>query len=1422
MSSIERFDSRGYIVTLNTIARSYPDTRDDVSNYCNKVTQTSKQPGSDNLFFQSHLLYGDFDRITFRNVDRFSRYFDLDKRSRVWLGKHQNIYLYQIEPANEARLYPYVDSKGESGQTGSSEIDFGFYIKEKEQRYKYSAIKENNIGSFPFFALTQIALSNEILSRIKNFSSFLKELRTQLIDVISGLSKQIEYRKIYFEIYGSLNTSEITVMWLAEQYIDILAMSDALKTVRFSVGNTEESLFFSVYSMIGRSKLNSAEERAHCIMKTVDTIKGTAELRMTVSSECNATQLMTELAKDLKIDLQKDVKVCPGEHDIIITVAAKDIYNAMIEYEVDGSSNGFLRSTNIRHYILGLKISLLGDFSCDVARVNPLKFKAGTLSESNINCKQFNDLCVELPLDVKEDNLTLDELKDENNKKILNCYYFIRKTLSTAFNSHTGAIDTLDTLFADYLSNIHESYNATWRHDYTYQFKSILLYLANLLNSAKDNKEKSEWWGEFSKTIENIRQQTLHFAQSSRMVLQIPSSHLRYTSSIDMVFHAYYGMIKAMLESVYSRQGSDQNQSELLPLITTNSTPQFSSNLSTVESEINGQRILQIDIPYPFLYDPVSGFPFLVHEMFHFVAPMDRQKRNELFGELIINQAFVFLFANQIVDVVRKYQWHQMKKKNMPFENHPQINIALIESYNDSDFKSAYADKMNEGLSGKLRRVLTKLLWKEQDSIRIRKGILEEISARCQNNPNDLKFTNMLKVIWMRLEHLTISEKENLANCILVSIKNYLKEINDCILLEAFEADFWNIAKEHWMEALNPHTLPVVAENGYVSFRVDDQFIKGLRESVPDVAMTKICDMTDIEYLVAVARHKHDNGVSVQANYNSIRVFTVLLWIDQIDHFDVDVEGEGTKHYWGPFRFEKNPKEFIKYFIAEYKMLGKSIKAGKDKEIHLIANGIRRFVSYCALAHSFRENYSEYFDTILNIYKCYEPYFESATTATDKRLKTLTDIVKERRKNKEETASFHPDNFWNKIEEYCSELCGTSSIKVPDEKDVKEKVEELLGEDSLQTNEKFKEISKEYDKFSFAKTLEFLHCCSDQITLKKLEKDRKERFMRDKENKLSQKEPPVSPVGIPKVEQCVATVWDISEFIQKHAEFRSTLLDNDNNPDGVWYIFCPKTPDALLPTALKIDGSSKHPFIYEKIFRDRSHYISANTDKLEGISAFETVAHMTVEDTKNKFCSNLVEWKGTLFSSIDEERLGEHLVENTEQDCCIYMFSPEKYVNARNKLLTYRSEHREDNVDNYFRELTLFLKNETPAPEYAIYLPMNDTSKQIKDKNDVILDEQKMDIVSLLPQSEKWKEYLPIPIVLLNLGANSRFLAYAFSVSNYLEPSSKEALTLSEIQEQFFECLRNQKEDPKENAFLFRMDMKKNVVKSLCELARGF
>ena len=298
----------GYIIILNKLARFYSDTREDICRYCDSISIKAKDIentsyGTYNTHLQSFLTFGDFDRISFNSVDRFSKYYDLDEKSRYWLGKQQFVFLYRIKGTGiKNELYPYADNYNED----TKQHEYGFCIKRENSVFYYSALTGEMTGAafgkeifFPFFLLTQISLSNEVITRATDYSIFLKTIKEKLSDKLDEAIRRNKYN-VFFDIYGCMNSSEIAILWLCEQYCDVLNLINYLKDFKFEEGDADanNNLFFSFYSVIGRTLTNSYEGKKNLIIVSEETkskikekCKGTAIINITVGDKYNVDAL---------------------------------------------------------------------------------------------------------------------------------------------------------------------------------------------------------------------------------------------------------------------------------------------------------------------------------------------------------------------------------------------------------------------------------------------------------------------------------------------------------------------------------------------------------------------------------------------------------------------------------------------------------------------------------------------------------------------------------------------------------------------------------------------------------------------------------------------------------------------------------------------------------------------------------------------------------------------------------------------------------------------------------------------------------------------------------------------------------------------------------------------------------------------------
>ena len=118
------------------------------------------------------------------------------------------------------------------------------------------------------------------------------------------------------------------------------------------------------------------------------------------------------------------------------------------------------------------------------------------------------------------------------------------------------------------------------------------------------------------------------------MFFETPSCHLRYTGHFDYIMHSYYGVTKAILNIIYLIQNKS-NQSELVTFITVNAIPQVKTQLF-FEHELDSQRVLNLEIPQSIILVPYRTIHYIAHELFHYMAPPDRNERNKMMSKLFL------------------------------------------------------------------------------------------------------------------------------------------------------------------------------------------------------------------------------------------------------------------------------------------------------------------------------------------------------------------------------------------------------------------------------------------------------------------------------------------------------------------------------------------------------------------------------------------------------------------------------------------------------------------------------------------------------------------------------------------------------------------------------------------------------------------
>lgn len=1465
----------GYIVTLNTLARFYPDTKEDVANYCDMVNREAKK-GKKKEFknhLRTYLTFGEFDRISFNGVDRFSRYFDLDARSKYWLGKHQSVFLYQIDPENtEPHLYPYMSEDFYDPESpGDCTVDdYGFCVNSSpESWYLFSSVNRLNTpyqntnqtvdAFYPFFVFSQISLSNAVLNRTTDFGTFLKCLRLKLREQLDrAISSDSHKWNIQYEIFGCLNTSEISILWLTDQYSNVLFLIDELKKMKFSIWDAgdatmvEADLFFSFYSIIGRMLAND-KAVADDEKGKIESCRGTAQIDIMVSSTSSVSELSSILKKELLGLLDSSIRV--GEHDCMLRLPVKDIYDQFFEEDINSEKNGLFKKPSVRDKILETRVALLEDTNERPEDISLMTicFEPECGLGVNENIEQFKRLFDEL-------NPILENPGDKENLKIKEMYLWIRDALRERYMPHLGAIDTLDMLYTDYLSNIHESYSAIWRNDFSYQFKQSLRILISCLKIEEEKGAiRDTFWKQYPQIIENIRQQTVHFSQSGRLVLQPPSSHLRYTACCDLLFHGYYGMIKSILADAYGKQEPSVCQSELLPLITTNSDTEISSSLFFVGPRNNDLRILCVDIPYSLLYDPVAGFPMMVHEMFHYIAPSDRVARNRVVGNVLINETLTRLYLEQINESVKLELYK--KERNLFYQKRaidPGYQQEFpYESPFDSDFEEKFESMMKNFSDGennydvmeKIWKSLKKIMWNDETISKIRERILESVLQDEYGEKTPLTWTLFLERLEDKLKGIKLHDYKIISERLLEIMTEY--ENSDSGKKEPvlflggtvnYDVSGLNeidqIMYRHKRSILNPNSIKRVRGTLEHIAMVRDCEINGLREASPDIAMAKYCQMDDIAYLVNYAHHAGKSS-SYFERYEVIRIAVVLSWLSEEP---VVEENDQPK----PFKFEEKSCQFIKEYILKNlpNNLPQDPAQAEQRIIKLVADAVTWFCKYLSIAAEFRTAYSFYYDEFIAYGNCYKIYFsEDDDTEREPLLNKLITVLKEGKTDKTGEKVLREEllteDVWERIlkasESYIKDYKKYRVYNPPSYEDIERDMIRTLSTLGLDRRQ-YANKTQEYNKRSFETALRFVQQASVQGTLEQLgglvkSGDFEQRNPSSKETKLSDEYPTPKETDDILEKATVIQAWGMTEFtleLQRVSEKFGLLTQKKPQ---IWYgvTFGGRR---FLPTAVsenactpRLGDSHSAASLFEQISDDMREYIQVKDPFLNYSSQNEVIPMMTVTEKVEggNWKSNMILWKGHLIDCLKKLKGTKGMIE-------VYFFSPEAYLKVRKYVLMEHPDKKKVEEEPMapfnvlaYTKIPIVFESSSSYVRNEYYIPGAETEKLI----DSAVDSQQ----NALARTDIYLPLvLPVPFIFTGMKENCRFLTYNLALSarvGELDEVGSPQLSvypIEEIQRMLIHQIRRIKMEKKEPfvitdwLFLYRICIDEDILKGINDI----
>ncbi len=529
---------------------------------------------------EKFLAYGEFDRIGFEKVVKFSRFRDVSEKSKIWIGDRQTLLVYDI-PDN---LY----SDTVFYEEGS------FFVREGN----------NSICSEHLFVgITILQFKDSQKKNQTNMNEYLRKCKKGIIELV----KQ-EMPDIKCSVLGTLSSFGLTIIWLADQYSDVLYMVTKIRNTDITNGDyqSNKSVFLSAYTIFAQNHRYGVEWD-----KKVDSIKGEAVLRITLKKGVSE-EILNNLKKWRIQD--KEIYHSAGEHDVIIRMKSANAFSIFSD-----TGDLYIGGEFVKRNVLQTNLQLCEDIS-----------EAG-----GQDFLPYIEQEVKAEKDYIEDENTQGKLSLPELENIQDNYKELRGQFKK-FPSTAGMIDTLDWLYSDYIAKISTASNEMWAHNYSYQFWKILECLNKFVKKFSEvNMLKKEALQIINDLLSDFERQISHIAESNNLILGTPSCQFRYSGQNNLTLYSYFGIIKSILESIYNNQEVTA-QAEIVPLIVADIVPIIKSSLFIAyANNRNETRIITINLPMMSLYDPVCYYPYFLHEISHYVVPRDRNVRNEILGCLI-------------------------------------------------------------------------------------------------------------------------------------------------------------------------------------------------------------------------------------------------------------------------------------------------------------------------------------------------------------------------------------------------------------------------------------------------------------------------------------------------------------------------------------------------------------------------------------------------------------------------------------------------------------------------------------------------------------------------------------------------------------------------------------------------------------------
>lgn len=760
-----------------------------------KFMRIGKQKLREEIFndkeYKKFLAFGEFDRITFERIHQFSKFRNLSEYAKGWIGDRQIHLVFSLCDTKKSDKVHIINGE--------------FHEQEGNQ-----AVLSNRL----FIGLTILQFKDDQKRNCNNIEKVLGEYKNNILEIVEE-----EKPEVKCSIFGTLGTFGLTIIWLADQYTDILEMVTKIKG--------DYPVFLSAYTIFAKNHRNSdaGEDK-------VAAIKGNAIVRLTLRNSLNkdVTQKLNDLGKP-----DSGFFHCAGEHDVVSKMKSSNVFTLFDKGNALHYGSEFFKNNVLQSYV---------------------QFCEDTLISGQEESSEYGG---------KKDDIVSDDKKsgDESGKdgyksleelsKIQREYKDLREIFYERFPSTVGMVDTLDLLYGDYISKVSSESNEMWAYDFSRQFLRIMQCLKGFIQNMSDSSmTKNQALHMIGKLFSDFEWQISHIAQSNNLALGTPVCQFRYSGQNNLTLYAYFGIIKKVLKYVYQAQDKSM-QDEIVPLIVTDILPLIESSLYydyEGSNELNF-KIVTINLPMVSLYNPICYLPFLYHEVFHYIVPNDRYRRNRIFGHLLSMEILYGFFMS----VLHK----KMRSDNVDVQLENDFGITVLQKYVYAfciEYYDGYIGREIEKLDERIltcEEVSKKVLVSDEFEHKMCLKWLEWLQGKeelqLMDNPLYLFICHIYRQREEIIREVAKWKEDSSGNQSLGIIEN---------AMDGLMEKFAGIADNRYLDTVNENYQKVISEIEENAVNGAFILIDGIREAMADIAMVKLGEMDLPEYLLLFTKTKKD------------------------------------------------------------------------------------------------------------------------------------------------------------------------------------------------------------------------------------------------------------------------------------------------------------------------------------------------------------------------------------------------------------------------------------------------------------------------------------------------------------------------------------------------------------------------------------